>query len=129
MGNIMKRKHGIRMIILLLLTLFLYFHLALILKKPMNGSWENASFLDVYDKKQKVDVILSGTSMVLANINNQELYSKYGITAATLGEPEQPMYLTYYSLKDVLKYQNPKVVILDVQALFYTKEKIEGNLD
>lgn len=125
----MKKRHAIKIIMFLLLALIIYCHIETILKKPMNGSWENASFLISDNKNPDVDAILSGTSMVLANINNQELYSNYDIIAKSLGEPEQPTYLSYYLLKDVLEYQKPKVVIFDVQSLFYTKEKIEDDLN
>lgn len=43
----------------------------------------------------------------------------------TLGEPEQPLFLTYYTLKEALNYQNPKVVLFDIQSLFYSEQFIK----
>lgn len=123
-----KKNIIVKMFFFIIILLGLWIIFKTILKKPVNGDWENNNFSMVYDKNKDFDVILSGTSIVLANISNQELYSKYGIGAVSLGEPEQPIYLSYYMLKEALKYQDPKVVILDVQSLFYSREKIQNNL-
>ena len=63
--------------------------------------------------------------MAVINISNEELYLNYGISSMTLGEPEQPLFLTYYTLKEALNYQNPKVVLFDIQSLFYSEQFIK----
>ena len=123
----MKRKLKITMFLLILIIGWI--SIKSILIKPQNGSWKNNSFSSIYDKGKNYDVLLSGTSMVIANICNQELYSQYGIAAATLGQPEQPTYLSYYTIEEALKYQKPKAVIFDVQSIFYSMEDIREKLE
>ena len=69
------------------------------------------------------DVLISGTSLAVTNVSVEKLYLKYGISSISIGEPEQLVFLSYYSLEEALKYQNPKVVLFDVQALLYLDER------
>lgn len=80
-------------------------------------------------KKDYYDLIYVGTSMVITNISAEEIYLNYGIPSISIGEPLQMTFLSYYSLEEALKFQNPKVVIYDTQALFYTEEIQELNID
>lgn len=75
--------------------------------------------------KKAYDVCFLGTSIAIANISNQELYENYGIAGISIGEPEQPIYLSKYTLEEFLLYQSPKVVFLDTKSLFYGKEWVE----
>lgn len=100
-----------------------------ILEKKNDGNWYGGGIERAYENPNYYDVIFAGTSMVLANINVEELYLKYGIAGLTTGEPEQPIYLSYYTLEEVLKYQNPKAILLDVKALFYSDELLKQRID
>ena len=71
-----KKNIIVKMFFFIIILLGLWIIFKTILKKPVNGDWENNNFSMVYDKNKDFDVILSGTSIVLANISNQELYSK-----------------------------------------------------
>ena len=92
------------------------------LKKPKNVEWNTMGIENIKSMPNYYDVILSGTSMTLTNINVEELYLKYGIAGMSIGKPEQMVFLSYYELKNVLKYQSPKVVLFDAQALFYSED-------
>ena len=129
----MKRKsiNFAKIGIFLILLLSIWNITFTVLKKPKSEDWDSSGFSYVYNNKDYYDTIFIGTSMVVTNINLEELYLNYGITGVTLGEPEQPTYLSYYNLLEALKYQNPKAVFFDVQSLFYTvdsiTEKMRGN--
>ena len=100
-----------------------------VLAKRNDGNWYGGGITRSYEKKNYYDVVFAGTSMVLANINVEELYLKYGIAGVTTGEPEQPVYLSYYTLEEVLKYQNPQAVFFDVRAMFYSDELIRNRIN
>lgn len=61
-----------------------------------------------------VDALLMGSSHIYCDINTGILWDEYGISAFDLGGAEQPYWNTYYFLKEALKTQNPKVIVLDI---------------
>lgn len=63
-----------------------------------------------------VDVLILGPSLAFADINTATLWSEYGISAFHLGGSIQPMWNTYYYMKEALKYQRPKVMILEASV-------------
>lgn len=67
-----------------------------------------------YDQPfNSVDVLLLGSSHVHVSINTATLWEEYGMTAYDLSGAEQPLWMTYYVLRDALKTQNPEVVVLE----------------
>lgn len=100
-----------------------------ILKYPKQSEWNTKGMEKVYTNSDHYDVLFSGTSMAVTNMSAEELYSKYGIASYSIGEPEQMVFLSYYSLKEALKYQSPKIVLFDAQAMFYSEEREKGLLE
>lgn len=72
--------------------------------------------------KNTIDVLAMGSSHVHCGVNTAELWDKYGIAAYDFSAAEQPLWITYYYLKEVYKYQSPKVVVLDVFSSARFKE-------
>lgn len=64
-------------------------------------------------EKDTADVISLGSSHCYSSINTVKLYRETGITAYNLAGPSQPMWVSYHYLLEGLKYQNPKLVIID----------------
>lgn len=80
-----------------------------------------------------LDMINIGSSHIYCSINTVELYRKEGITSYNLAAGAQPIWFSYYYLKEALKTQNPKVVVLDVYTMYETDDKkfgdyVQGNL-
>lgn len=104
-----------------------------ILQAPKSSDWDTKSEEKAREKEDYYDVLICGTSIALTNVSAEELYLKYGIASLSLGKPEQMTFLSYYSLEEALKYQSPKAVLFDVQAMFYSeehqKEGVEDNAD
>lgn len=61
-----------------------------------------------------VDVLMVGSSHVGMNVDNGILWDDYGIASYTLWSGMQPLWNTYYFLKEGLKYQTPQVVVAEV---------------
>ena len=127
----MKRsaKKIIKISIFLMILVIIWFFLNFIFLRRNDGNWYGGGITRSYENQYYYDAIFSGTSMVLANVNMEKLYLKYGIAGLTTGEPEQPVYLSYYTLEEVLKYQHPQVVFFDVRALFYSDELIRNRIN
>ena len=84
-------------------------------------------------EKNTVDVLFIGSSHVYCSVNPLELYLKTGVRGYDLAMGSQAMWHAYYVLKEALKTQTPKVVMLDVYMLKDIDdsgfaEKTEGNL-
>ncbi len=65
-------------------------------------------------KENTVDVLLLGSSHTYCDVNTGVLWDEYGISAFDLGGAEQPFWNSYYFLKEALKTQKPKVIVLDI---------------
>ena len=73
-------------------------------------------------EENSVDVLVLGTSCGYAGVNTNILFEEYGIAAFNLCSAEQPYWITYYYLKEALKTQKPKLVLLDAKASIYTED-------
>lgn len=124
----MKKRQILKCVIFVVLFLTQCVIVSKWLMKPTDYIWYTNGLTDIYDKKNYYDVLFCGTSTAIANISNEELYLKYGISGISLGKPEQTTYLTYYVLEEALKYQSPKVVFFDVKSLFYSEETLKEKL-
>lgn len=69
-----------------------------------------------------IDVMMMGSSHVHCNINTGLLWEEYGIPAYDYSGAEQPLWMTYYYLREAYKYQHPKVIVLDLYAPARFKE-------
>lgn len=85
------------------------------------------SFMNFYElDRNSVDVLILGSSHAQTSIIPQELYDQYGITSYNLGSNAQSVVLSYYILRDVLRTQQPEVVVLETYMLFpyYEEESL-----
>ena len=60
-----------------------------------------------------VDVLLLGSSHMGMNVNPGQMWDEQGIAAYSCWGSIQPMWNTYYYLKECLKTQTPKLVVMD----------------
>ena len=75
-----------------------------------------------YDEpKNTIDVVFIGDSSVYKGVSPLEIWKKHGITSYNYASPTQKMWDSYYSIKEVLKYQSPKVIVLSADPLFSDK--------
>lgn len=70
-------------------------------------------------KENTIDVILLGASHIQTGINPNILWREQGITSYELAGSGQPIWNSYYNLKESLKYQSPKVVVIDTFTVCY----------
>lgn len=73
----------------------------------------------IYDlPKNSVDVLFLGSSHMYASISPMDLWRDYGFTSfnASVGLLSIPM--TYFELRELLKVQKPKIVVLETYFIF-----------
>lgn len=81
------------------------------------------SMMNLYRQpRDSVDVLAVGTSLAYAGINTNVLWEEYGIAAYNLCSAEQPFWVSYYAIKEALKTQRPKVILLDAKPAIYTRD-------
>jgi hypothetical protein len=85
------------------------------------------------EEDNTLDVIFVGSSQMYADMAPAVLFQEYGITSYDFCANEQPMWVSYYYIKEALKHQNPKVIVLDVFTVYGDDYEDEGvthiNLD
>jgi hypothetical protein len=73
-------------------------------------------------KKQDIDVFFVGSSQACWDIDPVTVWKEAGIPSYDLGGPNQPFWTSYFHIKEGLKYQKPKVIVLDVYAACFAFE-------
>lgn len=75
----------------------------------------------LYDKSQQaVDVAYVGSSHINGAISPNVIWDRYGITGQNYGTGGQPVDVSYYLIKEILKTNPHPVVVLDVYYLGLT---------
>ena len=115
-------KYAIKCVTFVLLTGFLVGMVNTCLKPKYyyNQMWPSTNtYLDFYNlDKNSVDVLFLGSSHAMCTFNPQIIYDTYGITSYNLASEQQSLVVSYYWLREALKYQTPKVVVLDTYMLY-----------
>ena len=85
------------------------------------------------EEKNSLDFVFVGSSQMFTSVVPAVLWEEYGITSYDFGANEQPMYLSYYYIKEALRYQTPKAIVLEVSYCNHGEYTHEGvhhiNLD
>lgn len=89
-------------------------------KKYYENMWSTTSTYEGFYKMEKntVDVLFLGSSHAASTFIPQVMYDEYGIRSYNLGCEQQNLLVSYYWLKEALRYQQPQVVVLDSYVLY-----------
>ncbi len=118
-----KRKTGFG----LRLTAFLL-ALLLFLGITWAGGWllmpqrkEYGSLWEQYlrEPEDSLDLLFFGSSIAYCDVAPAWIWEESGLCSWVMAGPEQTLSLTYYYLREALKTQKPKLVVLEASALFF----------
>lgn len=131
-----KRTIAVRISAFLLCAAALLWGLTALLKdKRVTFDYDTTRKVEGFyaEEKDSLDFVFVGSSQMFTSVVPAVLWEEYGITSYDFGANEQPMYLSYYYIKEALNYQNPKAIVLEVSycnAPEYTREGVHHiNLD
>lgn len=79
--------------------------------KHDDGSYCVTNFYEL--EKDTVDVLVLGSSHAFMSFNTGVLWREHGISSYVLSASAQPMWNSYYYLKEALKTQTPKLIVLE----------------
>lgn len=74
------------------------------------------------EEKDSIDIMLLGNSDIYRGFSPVDLYHKTKITSAISGQPGATIDKVYESAKDILKYQKPKMIVLETDCMFSDKD-------
>lgn len=74
------------------------------------------------EEENSIDMLCMGSSHVFENVNTGVLWDEYGIASFDLCGSRQPLWNTYYYLKEALKTQTPKLIVVDVYSALQQEE-------
>lgn len=122
----MKKKIIRILAIILVPTACLYFLQLLFMPKYVSDINEGSMIEEYYKSSKNHDVLILGDCEVYENISPVTMWEEYGITSYIRGSSEQLIWQSYYLLEDTLKYETPKVVVLNVLAMQQSEAKSEA---
>lgn len=110
----MTKKQWIRLCTFLLLTALMLGGLNWLLRD------RETSLSSLYSEpRNSVDVFIVGSSHVNSGYIPAVLWQEYGISAHNVYSWSQPMWISYHYIREGLKTQSPKVVVLDLNGMLY----------
>ena len=108
----------LKVFILIIVFLFLFIFInELFAQKYVTNFPEGSMIDDYYEDPRNHEVIILGDCEVYANFTPMVMYKNEGITAYVRGNSHQLIWQSYGLLKETLKYEIPKVVVLNVASL------------
>lgn len=110
-----KRKKIISVLVSLVVFLVAMRFLLLLLRPKTCDGIKQAAYLYA-QPRNTVDVAFMGSSHIHCGINTKLLWDEYGIAAYDYSAAEQPLWITYYYMKEMCRYQQPKLIVLDLFA-------------
>ena len=93
--------------------------------KYRDGIYQFNSFYEL--KNNTIDVLLLGSSHSFVNINSFYLYKLYGIASFNLAGSVQPLWNSYFYLKEALKTHKPKLIVLEAYLTLANYEYIDDS--
>lgn len=120
-----KNILAIGMVLIAFCTVFLL--LSRLLQPKYMTELEEGSFISQYYREAgDHDVIFLGDCEVYANYSPMELYRNYGITAYIRGTPQQLVWMSYYIAEETFRYEKPRVLVFNVNAMRYSEPVSEA---
>ena len=121
------KKSIIRIICFMLILGIALLYVNHILKfKYYDGIYDMTKFYELED--DTVDVLVLGSSHAFENFNTGVLWDDYGIVSYVLSGASQPMWNTYYYLKEALKTQTPELIVLEGYCLYQYQEFMDDSV-
>lgn len=108
----------------LILIILLWYTQEVLKQKFINDSTSIVN--GFYACDEELDTVFIGPSSTFCTIMPNILREEYGVDTYVMGSSAQTLDLSYLYLQEVLKYQNPQTIVLDVSRIKFP-EGIERN--
>ncbi|MCR5287422.1 MAG: hypothetical protein K6D93_05680 [Saccharofermentans sp.] len=116
-----KCKTAIKVICFILILAVILTSADRVLKvKYVDGIYSMQRFYEL--DNDSVDVLFLGSSHAFETYNTSVLWDEYGIASFVLGGSVQPMWNTYFYMKEALKTQTPELIVLEAFSCVFEME-------
>lgn len=107
-----ETKKNLIIIMVLITSIITFNRLSILLVRKGNGY--GTDVLNFYKQpKNSIDLIVLGSSHAYTSLNPYLIESETGLKAYDFCTQQQPLWITHYYLKEALKYQHPKYIVLE----------------
>lgn len=112
-------KRIVSVVVFILLFFILYVKVSWVLKSKVR----DADAIETFYKtpKDTYDVVFVGSSHVYYAIYPMQLWKNYGFASYDAASPSQAVPCSYYLIRDVIRNQHPKVVVMDMYYMVYNR--------
>ncbi|MEG0691654.1 MAG: hypothetical protein RR444_01065 [Oscillospiraceae bacterium] len=120
-----KKVIIIKLVAFLLLFVLLFLGLTQWLKrKEFFAPWGMTNKIVGFtnEPKNTMDLMFFGSSHAFCTFDPLVVKKQTGLNAYTFGTQQQPFWITYHYMKEALKYQSPKVMVLEILGAKYNEE-------
>lgn len=120
-----KRVIITKAVAFLLLLVLLFVCLTQVLKRkefsaPWGMTYKVVGFTN--EEKNSMDMMFFGSSHAYCSFDPLVVKEKTGIDSYVFATQQQPMWITYHYILEALKYQSPKVIVVEVFGAKYSDE-------
>ena len=120
-----KRVNEIaKTLIFVLIFVFVFSYLSeLVCRKTLTGAWDHTQKISGFynEPENEFDIMYFGSSNTYCSFNPLIFYEETGIKSYVFASQQQPTWATYYYIKEALKTQELKLIVLDV--LMFSKQE------
>lgn len=120
----MKKFKSIFKILIFVVIFVLVFSFLqnLFCRKTLNGAWNHTQKISGFynEPQNEFDVIFFGSSNTYCSFNPLVMYNENGIKSYVFASQQQPVWASYAYMKEALKTQKPKLMVMDV--LMFSKD-------
>ena len=113
-------KKYIRYILSIMLGVAIFARLNSVLEANFDGNMRMKGLYRL--DRDTADVVFYGNSHIYGGVNTASLWDEYGISGYNLSGAIQPLWNSYYNMEETLKYQSPKVMVVDVYGALNDEE-------
>lgn len=119
----MKKNIATIICFILVLSIISYHFIKTYSFKHYDGAYVLKAF---YNQNKNInDVIFFGSSHIFEDVNTEILWDEYGIASFDLAGSGQPIWNSYYYIKEALKTQSPQLIVLDLYSVCQTEDYID----
>lgn len=100
-------------------------------RKETDGWWNVTAKIDGFynSPKNEYDVIFFGSSNTYCSFNPLVIWEKTGVKSYVFATQQQPIWASYYYMKDAFKRQSPDVAVLDILMLSKNDEYYDDGVN
>ncbi len=103
----------------------------LMIRKSISGAWDMTNKVSGFynEPQNEFDVMFFGSSNTYCSFMPTVLWEQTGVYSYVFATQRQPLSATYSYIKEALKYQSPRLIVMDVLTVEETQEYLDAGVN